>query len=400
MSRPAVGVVGLILFVALLGVGTRWAVPHVEDTLRVESEQKLNALAGGGSSQVDFEGRTALISVDDRDRVAEVTEAVLAVPGVRRVNLVEIGPGGNVDEDPASDARAGTTTATAADESGATTMTTVDRANQAGREDDTGAESTPEPSVEQTASMISIVFAEGEAVLSGSVADDSARRGLVRALGGLTPPVLATDELRVGGGEPDERIAALIALLPGLGTHLASGTVELGSQGLSVLGAARSPQALEAVNLALVDARTDDLEVTTAIVVAEAESGANTLQGELDSILARARAADPASVQFPDRGTDLSAPSKAVLDQVAKALARFPDTAVSVRGHTNSVGSDGLNQRLSQARADAVVDYLVDSGIEPGRLCAVGMGESEPLVSNNTVEGRSVNRRVDFQIVA
>lgn len=85
-----------------------------------------------------------------------------------------------------------------------------------------------------------------------------------------------------------------------------------------------------------------------------------------------------------------------ILDTVAQVLRDYPDITIEVQGHTDSRGSDAHNLRLSQARADAVREYLIRAGIAPHRLTARGYGETMPIESNATREGRDMNRRVEF----
>ena len=83
------------------------------------------------------------------------------------------------------------------------------------------------------------------------------------------------------------------------------------------------------------------------------------------------------------------------LGELAAFLKRFEDLQVDVEGHTDSVGPDDYNQQLSQRRAQAVVDMLVNQyGIAASRLEAKGYGETRPVASNDTAEGRAENRRV------
>lgn len=87
------------------------------------------------------------------------------------------------------------------------------------------------------------------------------------------------------------------------------------------------------------------------------------------------------------------------LDKVADILARYPRTTIRIVGHTDSIGSEDYNQRLSEKRAQAVAWYLEDKGINPRRIQTEGRGESQPRASNDTEAGRQLNRRVEMLII-
>jgi outer membrane protein OmpA-like peptidoglycan-associated protein len=89
-----------------------------------------------------------------------------------------------------------------------------------------------------------------------------------------------------------------------------------------------------------------------------------------------------------------------LLNQVVQVLNDFPKMRVSIEGHTDSVGTEAGNMRLSQRRAEAVRDYLVAKGISPDRLEAIGFGPTKPVASNKTAKGKAQNRRTEFRIVA
>jgi outer membrane protein OmpA-like peptidoglycan-associated protein len=89
-----------------------------------------------------------------------------------------------------------------------------------------------------------------------------------------------------------------------------------------------------------------------------------------------------------------------LLNQVAQVLSDFPKMRVSVEGHTDNVGGESMNMRLSQRRAEAVRDYLVAKGVARDRLEAVGYGPTKPIASNKTARGKAKNRRTEFRIVA
>lgn len=91
--------------------------------------------------------------------------------------------------------------------------------------------------------------------------------------------------------------------------------------------------------------------------------------------------------------------SNSVLSEIAEILKEYPSSGFTIEGHTDSTGSDDLNRDLSEARANAVKDFLVKNGIDTGRLLTVGYGESKPIFSNKTRYGRSRNRRVEINLI-
>jgi OmpA-OmpF porin, OOP family len=104
-------------------------------------------------------------------------------------------------------------------------------------------------------------------------------------------------------------------------------------------------------------------------------------------------------VTFLPGSTTLTGEARTVLDPAAAALMGQQDLKVEIGGHTDAQGSDAANQRLSQRRADAVRQYLIDKGVAAGRLTAKGYGEAQPVASNDTPAGRAENRRVEFKII-
>jgi outer membrane protein OmpA-like peptidoglycan-associated protein len=88
------------------------------------------------------------------------------------------------------------------------------------------------------------------------------------------------------------------------------------------------------------------------------------------------------------------------LQQLLEILQNYPKMRIEVRGHTDGHGSADYNQRLSENRAKAVVDYLVSKGIDAKRLQYKGYGKTLPIATNATEEGRARNRRVEFKILS
>ncbi len=92
--------------------------------------------------------------------------------------------------------------------------------------------------------------------------------------------------------------------------------------------------------------------------------------------------------------------AKTELESMAKVLINYPDTKIQVDGHTDGVGADKYNQKLSEQRAKSVSDYLNSFGIEKDRITEAGFGKSMPIADNDTEEGRQLNRRVEIGILA
>jgi len=106
----------------------------------------------------------------------------------------------------------------------------------------------------------------------------------------------------------------------------------------------------------------------------------------------------PGNITFATNSADIAPHFYHTLNAVATVLNGFPETLIEVTGHTDSTGSAQYNLQLSQRRAQSVAQYLVAQGVAPNRIVARGMGESMPIASNDTPEGRAQNRRVEIQI--
>lgn len=95
---------------------------------------------------------------------------------------------------------------------------------------------------------------------------------------------------------------------------------------------------------------------------------------------------------------DLNEEARTMLDEVVGWLKEYPNLKVEIGGHTDNMGSDEYNQKLSENRAKSVYDYFVSHGVAADRLSYKGYGESRPIATNETAEGRQANRRVELQI--
>ncbi len=102
-------------------------------------------------------------------------------------------------------------------------------------------------------------------------------------------------------------------------------------------------------------------------------------------------------ILFRSGSSILTTESQDVLDSIAQLLRQFPDAKMDIDGHTDAQGDSNVNLQLSQLRANAVRDYLVDQGISVYRLTAYGFGEGMPIATNDNPEGRALNRRIEFK---
>jgi outer membrane protein OmpA-like peptidoglycan-associated protein len=104
-------------------------------------------------------------------------------------------------------------------------------------------------------------------------------------------------------------------------------------------------------------------------------------------------------IQFETAKATLKASSYPMLDEIVSIMAEYTDYKLKMGGHTDSNGSNATNLKLSQARVDAVKNYLIRKGVDSGRIEATGYGEEQPIATNKTAAGRAENRRVTLELV-
>jgi len=107
----------------------------------------------------------------------------------------------------------------------------------------------------------------------------------------------------------------------------------------------------------------------------------------------------PSNITFAFNSANLDPKFDPVLDNVASTLTEYNQTIVEVAGHTDSIGSDAVNQRLSEQRAASVGNYLMSKGLVRDRFILTGAGKTRPIASNDTEAGRAQNRRVEITLV-
>ncbi len=105
------------------------------------------------------------------------------------------------------------------------------------------------------------------------------------------------------------------------------------------------------------------------------------------------------NIFFATGSAQLTPASNSELERLVKLLKEVPKLRIEISGHTDNVGSESMNQKLSEDRASSVVNYLVGKGIDKSRLTSAGYGSTRPVATNNSDEGRQQNRRTEFEII-
>jgi outer membrane protein OmpA-like peptidoglycan-associated protein len=176
------------------------------------------------------------------------------------------------------------------------------------------------------------------------------------------------------------------------------GTAGGGAVG-AVIGKAAGNTALGAIIGATVGG------VTGAVIGKKMDKQAKEIENKVPGVKVD-RVGEGIVVEFSEKilfgydRSDLSGSAEGNLDKLVNVLKEYPDTNIEIQGHTDSKGSDTYNQGLSEKRAGAVATYLRGRGVSAGRVTTKGYGETAPVATNDTDDGRAQNRRVNFLITA
>ncbi|MFV0471426.1 MAG: OmpA family protein [Paludibacteraceae bacterium] len=139
----------------------------------------------------------------------------------------------------------------------------------------------------------------------------------------------------------------------------------------------------------------DNLDKCPKVPGIAANKGCPEVQKEVTAIFKQALQ----GIQFDVSKATIKPTSYGILDKVVKVMTDNPAYNLQINGYTDSQGNDEYNKKLSDDRANAVKQYLIDKGIDGSRLAAQGFGESDPIASNATSKGRYFNRRVEFKVL-
>lgn len=443
VKSALIGVV-IGLFVLLLGTAVVWGLQNEQQDI---SDRVTAALADASIQvdEIDVQGRDVYLSgASGEDARSDAEEIIREVEGVRTVvwndlpdvviitdTSVSPGGGSTVPQTTATDG-ATTEPSSAAPTLVPSSVVYLSASLNQGELTLSGAVPDEESAaaIAAVADLIYAPFVTGEVVVDTSLETASWVPNAARIVGVL--PVISTSSITVVGEEAtisgeaptDVRKAQLEgALTQALGADVAiESSVSVSGLEAPFLAAAASGDGTMTIEGVVPSQAVADRIVGSAISVYGEENVAGSLQVQQgiaetfslyrvplvfvqfapvpqweftidDDVITGAL---KGGATFEYGSAQLSDQLVVLLNTAAGILVRNPTLVGTVEGHTDDVGSDEFNQNLSEARAQAAVDYLIAAGVDPARVVAVGYGESRPIGDNATDEGRAINRRIEF----
>jgi OOP family OmpA-OmpF porin len=229
--------------------------------------------------------------------------------------------------------------------------------------------------------------------LTGYVPDNNVHAALVAAAGRKFVREKVVDNLKASVGAPAGFAAAAVPALGAL-SRLSTGTLVISDREVKLSGDALYDAAANQIRAGLGKEFPQGWQYKADISVRPAAAGvdATVCQQLFTELLSKAR------IRFESGKADISADSAALLDRLIETALRCPNATIEIAGHTDGAGDEAANQMLSEKRAQAVRDHLVKAGLAANRFTPVGYGSTQPLAGNETEEGKTQNRRIDFVV--
>lgn len=228
----------------------------------------------------------------------------------------------------------------------------------------------------------------GKVIASGNVPDEAARATILAKLREVYGSQNVVDRLEVGGVVPppnwSENMAKL--LTPNL-KQVHKGLLQVSGTQLAIKGNVSNEALRQQVVSNIATSLNPTYSIDNGLVVAGGEA-----QNVLDKTLSNR------VVEFESGAATLTPVGRAILDEMGVAIKQIGTPKVQLIGHTDSQGNRQANVALSLARASTVRNYLIEKGIPAESLSAAGSGPDQPIASNDTVEGRAKNRRIEFRL--
>jgi len=227
----------------------------------------------------------------------------------------------------------------------------------------------------------------GQILISGTVPDEASKAAMLARLRELYGADRVVDQIAIGNVSLPPNWSGYVQKLIGPDLKLISkGQLKIDGNNVSVRGEVANEAQRQQVASDFATSLNPTYTVNNGLRVSAAE------QNLLDATLARR------IIEFESGKAALTPSGKAILDEMAAALQRVRDKKVEVIGHTDNVGLRESNLALSQARAEAVRQYLAEKGINPDMVSVSGQGPDRPVADNASADGRAHNRRIEFRI--
>lgn len=244
----------------------------------------------------------------------------------------------------------------------------------------------------------------GKLIVLGHVPDDGERKLLLSLAKKYFHGIEVVDQMQFASGEPENWLDVAQLGLQQLAA-LKSGKIQIEDLNVNIEGIAPTPGILDDILAFLKVRLPKGFSFYNALEIAENEDqevaalapatpvAPDICQELLNSGLAKG------TIQFETDSAKLSETSEPLLDKLAHTTKRCSGAKIEIAGHTDSDGDDDYNLKLSQDRAESVVNYLINAGVARDILSAVGYGETKPVVDNETEEGKARNRRIEFRVI-
>ncbi len=230
-------------------------------------------------------------------------------------------------------------------------------------------------------------------VLAGYAPSPDDKRAILDAARAQFGAVKIDDEISFASGEPEDFVAAATGAMKAA-ARLAGGRFKITDTAISVEGTTFHDRAKERIAALAEEAIPKSFKANVSIVTRQTGQPLDVAgcSDRVKAVLAQGR------IEFDKGAAEITSESYPLIDRVAGILMRCPQSQVEVGGYSDSDGSEENNLQLTQTRAQAVVDYLIDAGVRFERLTAVGYGEANPIADNSTEAGKAANRRIEFTI--
>ena len=228
---------------------------------------------------------------------------------------------------------------------------------------------------------------------TGYVPDNAAHAALIDAAKRKFLNEKIIDNLKASVGAPNSFTGVATVALGAL-SRLSTGSLMMSDREVKLSGDAFYEVAAEDIRNTLAGELPQGWRITSEISVRPPASAvdATVCQQLFAELLAIGK------IRFQSGQASIDNDSRGLMDRLVEIALRCPTASLEIGGHTDADGDEESNMRLSERRAQAVLDYMLRAGLPPDRLLAIGHGPTEPLASNDTAAGKAQNRRIEFTV--